>query len=1125
MIRVALNHKSIYEYDRHVELAPQLVRLRPAPHCRTPICSYSLHVTPENHFVNWLQDPHSNYQARLIFHEKTPLLQVEVDLIAEMTVINPFNFFLEPDAMEYPFRYESSLAKDLQPFLDTTAPGPRLSALIGSIDKSRNKTIDFLVDINQRLQEKIKYVIRLEHGVQSPEETLSLASGSCRDSAWLMVHLLRHLGLASRFVSGYLIQLKPDVESLDGPSGATEDFTDLHAWTEVFLPGAGWIGLDPTSGLFAGEGHIPLACTPEPTTAAPISGNVGKCEVKFRHEMSVSRVYEDSRVTKPYTEEEWQQIDAVGQQVDRRLEAGDVRLTMGGEPTFVSIDDMEGDEWKTAAVGPMKRKLAGNLVDRLRQRYAPEGLIHFGQGKWYPGEPLPRWALTCMWRTDGEPIWKNADLLADPDQALGISIKHAQRFSTMLAKRLNVNPDHVVPAFEDAMYYLWKERRLAVNADLISADLDDEEERIRLARVFEQGLGSSVGCVLPIAHRWQESQNQWMSGQWPVKSDQMFLIPGDSPMGLRLPLDSLPALTKGEHGPVPVVPFEAVDSLPDYEQYRQQALSQQSAQETTKRVQPSVLQRVGPVVSDGGSNDQPALVQSTSAESDTLEKGVIRTAMCFEARDGNLHIFMPPLDHLESYLELLTEIELTAEALEIPVIIEGYLPPKDYRLKHISVTPDPGVIEVNVHPALDWKELVAITSSLYEDARQSRLGTEQFDLDGTHTGTGGGNHIVLGSHTPADSPFLRRPDLLRSLVAYWHNHPSLSYLFSGRFIGPTSQAPRIDEGRCDATYELQIAFEQIPEKGDFPPWLVDRVFRHLLVDLTGNTHRSEFCIDKLYSPDSSTGRLGLVEFRGFEMPPHWQMSLTQQLLIRALVARFWDQPYQSNLMDWNTSIHDRWMLPHFLHQDFEDVISESIDDDVLLDASWFAPHFEFRFQSIGEMDYQGIHVELRNAIEPWYVLGEEPAAGATARYVDSSMQRLQVKVQGMFDGRHVILCNGRKVPLHPTGTEGEFVAGVRYRAWQPTSCLHPTIPVDEPLVFDLLDTWANRSIGGCTYHVGHPGGLNPGTLPVNAYEAESRRAARFFKLGHTGGIKTTPQDEKNPMFPMTLDLRRNRGIV
>lgn len=1121
MIRIALNHKSIYQYDRNIELAPQVVRLRPAPHCRTPICSYSLRVTPEEHFVNWLQDPHSNHLARLVFPEKTRILQVEIDLVAEMTVINPFDFFLEPEAMEYPFQYEPGLAKDLQPFLDTIEPGPEFSALLASIDRSEIKTIDFLVGLNQRLQDMIRYVIRMEHGVQSPEETLKLASGSCRDSAWLLVQLLRHLGLASRFVSGYLIQLKPDVESLDGPSGAAEDFTDLHAWTEVFLPGAGWIGLDPTSGLLAGEGHIPLACTPEPSNAAPISGSIGECEVKFRHEMSVTRVHEDARITKPYTQEEWDRIDTVGHLVDEQLENNDVRLTMGGEPTFVSIDDMEGDEWKTAAVGPAKRRLSGNLIELLRQRFAPEGLIHYGQGKWYPGESLPRWAMTCMWRTDGQPIWKNVRLLADPDQDNGLGIKQAQLFAERFAKRLEINPDYASLAYEDAMYYMWKERRLAVNVDVLNSDLDDEEERIRLARVFEQGLDSPVGCLLPIMHQWWDAKPRWKSGLWPVRSENLFLIPGDSPMGLRLPLDSLPAPTSGEYSPVPVVPFEETEALPAYERLRQQTAFQRPAQKTNGRVQHQVFQHA----SSGGVLEKPLQKEQSDSEPPSNDSGIIRTAMCFEPREGNLHIFMPPVDRLESYLELVTEIELTAEELDIPVILEGYLPPTDYRLKHIKVTPDPGVIEVNVQPAQNWPELVEITAGVYEDARHTRLGTEQFDLDGTHNGTGGGNHFVMGSGTPQDSPFLRRPDLLRSLLAYWHNHPALSYFFSGRFIGPTSQAPRVDEGRGDAIYELQIAFEQIPETGNCPPWLVDRIFRHLLVDLTGNTHRAEFCIDKLYSPDSATGRLGLVEFRGFEMPPHWQMSLTQQLLLRALVARFWKTPYTPDLVDWHTSIHDRWLLPHFIQQDFEDVIEELIEDGFPLEASWFAPHFEFRFPFIGEIQNRGIHIELRTAIEPWYVLGEEPAGGATARFVDSSVQRLQVKVQGMSNGRHVLLCNGRKIPLHSTGTEGEFVAGVRYRAWQPPSCLHPTIPVDEPLVFDILDTWVNRSIGGCTYHVGHPGGLNPGSFPVNAYEAESRRAARFFKMGHTGGTKPIPEDEKNALFPMTLDLRRNRGIV
>ncbi|MCG8585227.1 MAG: transglutaminase family protein, partial [Pirellulales bacterium] len=824
-----------------------------------------------------------------------------------------------------------------------------------------------------------------------------------------------------------------------------------------------------------------------------------------------------------YTEEQWQLIDSIGNQVDARLEAGGVGLTMGSEPTFVSIDDMEGDEWKTAAVGPMKRRLSGLLIERLKQRFAPGGLLHYGQGKWYPGESLPRWALTCLWRNDGVPLWMNDCLLAESDKDYGHTAEDAERFATALAQRLGVNADHVSLAYEDALYYIWKERRLPANADLADTDLEDEEERARIARVFERGLKTPVGCMLPLVHQWWNAKPTWASGLWPVRSEHLFLIPGDSPMGLRLPLDSLPAETTSGYSSAQYPSFEQAEPLPAYEQLRQLAAFRRAPANVNATVHDQVLQHVGPGGEDFGESEAPP--DFSVVDASEFEAGIVRTALCVEPRDGVLHVFMPPVDRLESYLELLTAIEQTAEELDSPIMIEGYLPPHDHRLSHLKVTPDPGVVEVNVHPASSWRELVDITWGLYEDARQSRLGTEKFDTDGTHTGTGGGNHVVLGARTPADSPFLRRPDLLRSLVAYWNNHPSLSYLFSGRFVGPTSQAPRADEGRRDSIYELQIAFEQIPKNGQCAPWIVDRVFRHLLVDLTGNTHRAEFCIDKLYSPDTAQGRLGLVEFRAFEMPPHWQMSLTQQLFLRSLVARFWNEPYEAKLVDWNTSVHDRWVLPHFVHADFADVIEETRAAGIPLDSEWFEPHFEFKFPLIGELDQNGIAIEVRAAIEPWYVLGEEPAGGYSARYVDSSVERLQVKASGMTGERHVITCNGRRLPLHPTGTEGEYVAGVRYRAWQPPSCLHPTIPVDEPLVFDILDTWMDRSIGGCTYHVSHPGGLNPTTFPVNSFEAESRRAARFFKTGHTGGKMQEPAEERNPAFPMTLDLRRNRAAV
>ncbi|MFC4522681.1 DUF2126 domain-containing protein [Cupriavidus pinatubonensis] len=1144
-IHVALNHVTHYRYDRPVKLSPQVVRLRPAPHCRTPILSYALRIEPAQHFINWQQDPFSNYLARLVFPEATTEFKVTVDLVAEMSVYNPFDFFLEPSAERFPFEYDAGLAHDLAPYLVRDELTPRFADFVGSIDRTECRTLDFLVALNQRLQREIRYLIRMEPGVQTPETTLNNASGSCRDSGWLLVQTLRHLGLAARFVSGYLLQLAPDVKAIDGPSGAERDFTDLHAWCEVYLPGAGWIGLDPTSGLLAGEGHIPLACTPEPGSAAPVTGAVDECEAEFSHAMTITRVHESPRVTLPYTEDQWQAVNAVGAAVDGDLQAMDVRLTMGGEPTFVSARDRDGAEWNTDALGPTKRGLATELVHRLRERYGAGGFLHFGQGKWYPGEQLPRWALTIAWRADGMPCWQNPALFADERHPGDYTDADARRFMMTLCDRLGVDTSCAQPAYEDAWYYLWRERRLPVNVDPHASRLDDEMERVRLRRVFDTGLASVTGYVLPLARGeggdGDTVEGGWETGRWYLREERLYLHPGDSPMGYRLPLDSLPWASEADRvQQFEQDPFAPRAALPAAAALRRQSPAP-SAASTPVRQAASAAAGTG---TGGGtaaaSQGEPARGQSAP--------GVIRTALCVEVRHparaagpkieaeqmddkrGVIYVFMPPLPKLEDYLALVQAVEATAAALNVQIVLEGYPPPRDARLKVLQVTPDPGVIEVNIHPAANWEQLVDHTEFLYLAAHECFLSTEKFMLDGRHTGTGGGNHFVLGGATPADSPFLRRPDLLASLITYWHNHPSLSYLFSGLFIGPTSQAPRVDEARNDQLYELEIAFaelrrqlagrEQGGTNGYVPPWLVDRVLRNLLIDVTGNTHRAEFCIDKLYSPDGPTGRLGLLELRAFEMPPHARMSLVQQLLLRALVARFWREPYHAPLTRWGTALHDRFMLGSFVQMDFDDVLADMNAAGFTFDAAWFAPHFEFRFPRIGELAAGGLALTLRGALEPWHVMGEEGGAGSTVRYVDSSVERMEVRVLGLNDSRHVITANGKSLPLQPTGRAGEFVAGVRYRAWAPPSSLHPTIGSHAPLTIDVVDTWTERSIGGCQYHVAHPGGRNYQTFPVNAYEAESRRLARFSAYGHTPGRTVAQAPQRSLEFPFTLDLRQ-----
>ncbi|MEV4128767.1 transglutaminase family protein [Nocardia sp. NPDC049707] len=1173
-IKVSLEHRTTYTFDRQVEVHPHVVRLRPAPHSRTKIEAYSMRVTPGDHFCNWQQDAFGNFLARLVFPNPARELSITVGLIADLEVINPFDFFIEDYAEHFPFAYSPELLADLDLYLrpvDESRPGSGPGALVRAwvgahTPTDRPRTIDFLVAVDHALRDDVEYSIRLESGVQSPDHTLRSGIGSCRDSAWLLVSILREFGLAARFVSGYLVQLAQDVPALDGPSGPPADFTDLHAWTEVFLPGAGWVGLDPTSGLFAGEGHIPLAATPHPTSSAPITGATGPTETTLDFANTVRRIHEDPRTTLPYTASQWARITAAGAAVDERMAAMDIGLTIGGEPTFVSIDDQTSPEWTTEADGTHKRERAVDLADRLRRIYAPTGLVQFRQGKWYPGEPLPRWEIAVAWRADGAPVWPRPDLLADPwtpptmvalvpegesvgvqpmaersgrtarprstgesavapadDLANAVVLEHdstnqygpapdtesmirtrwpavagpesARALIAHIAAGLGLPDTQVRPAYEDPLARLTGSVRAPDGDPVDPADdleADSAQARKELLARLDTAVTAPAAYVLPLYRRADGAG--WASADWRMRrgkspdqpQGRIVLSEGDSPAGLRLPLGA--------------VSWQSPRPRPDRDPLF-----------------------IGPLRSPR--NEPPGMVEASDWQP--------TTALVGEVRNDRLHVFLPPLDELDDFLELIQRVEAAAAAVGRPVVLEGYAPPVDARLRTLSVTPDPGVIEVNVQPSASFGAQAELLSTLYEQARLARLGTESFDVDGTHSGTGGGNHITLGGVRPARSPLLRRPDLLVSMLTYWQRHPALSYLFAGRFVGPTSQAPRVDEGREEALYELEIAFAEIARltRDSDAPWHIDRALRHLLTDLAGNTHRAEFCIDKLYSPETARGRLGLVELRGFEMPPHFQMAMVQSLLVRGLVAQFWAKPLRATLIRHGANLHGRYLLPHFLMTDIAEVAADLRAHGIEFDTSWLDPFTEFRFPRIGTVVLGDIELELRGAIEPWNTLGEQTAASGTARYVDSSVERLQVRVVGADRDRFVVTCNGMPVPLLATDKADVQVAGVRYRAWQPPNSLHPTITVDAPLVFDLIDAETGLSRGGCTYHVAHPGGMAYVEPPVNAVAAQSRRNRRFEAAGHTttrvdpGALRAKMAAQSIDIgAPGILDLRRARTV-
>ena len=1055
-IQVALRHRTIYRYDNAVALGPQIIRLRPGVHCKTPILSYSLNVTPAEHSLNWQLDTSSNQLARLVLQSKTNEFAVEVNLIADLSPINPFEFLLDPDVEEYPFNYAPDLASDLQPYLRVDPPGPLLQTFLESFRDQRTGTVSLLLALNRKVRDEVNYVTRLEHGIQTSEETLQKRSGSCRDSAVLLVECLRTLGIAARFVSGYLIQLAQGTELASSSSGKQADSADLHAWAEAFLPGAGWIGLDPTSGFLVSEGHIPLACTSSASQAAPISGTAERASTDFSYEMFVRRLNDPHPRSKDEPEVQWLRIRKVAHRVDADLEAHDVRLTMGGEPTYVGVDNPESAQWNIDALGDDKRTRGLALLQALRERMAPGGLLHYGQGKWYPGEQLPRWALSCFWRLDGVPVWEDVKLVAQENHHDAFNGADASRFTHALTRRLEISVENVLPAFEQD----------ATNSE-------------------------PAGYILPIRRREAGGVLRWSSQLWFPRTESITLSRGDSPIGYRIPTDAMPWIAPDElHYELDDAPFaDRVKLRPD------------------KPLRMDLFER------EPEADTLPAVIRSSDTASE-----LIRPALCVQVRNGRLHVSLPYAPVLADYLDLVAAVEDTCRYLDMPVWIEGYAPAADPRLRSFSVTPDPGVLEINLPPAENWGHLEEIMTLVDEEAHRNGLAAEKFNFNGNQDATGGGSHVVIGGATLADSPILRRPDLLRSMITFWQNHPSLSYLFSGMYVGPTSQYPRVDEARMDALYELELAFRLLPSH-DCSPQVLDGLFRNLLADVTGNTHRAEFCVDKLFPPQGLGLQLGLLELRAFEMPPDVRMGLLQMLLVRALVCTFWKVPFRRNLVRWGPVLHDRFMLPHFIGQDLLEVIAALQQSGFAFEPEWFAPHLELRFPKIGSISADGVELELRRALEPWNVLAEETSSGRTVRNVDSSVERIQVKVSGpAADCRYAVVCNGRRVPLQPAAETGIAVAAVRFRARRLSSILHPTVPVHSPLTFTLIDRLTARPIAQCVYRIEPPEGREYAGRPANIAEALARRLERF-EVSSSVIPVSLPAEESNPVFPGTLDLR------
>lgn len=1102
---VALIHHIEQAFGSRRTVPTHWLRVRPAPHTRPAVTAYTIQVDCQPHFLNWVRDPFENHVARLDLPEPVTGLALTVEILADLVPLNPFDFLTESEATRFPFEYAEQTRKELAPYLKIETPGARLSAWLKTLDHEPAYIVEKLGTLNQAVHQRVTSP-GLNWNPAFPGTEAAILDGIELDgvletggftpwqAAWLLTLSLRHLGLAARFTSGYRIFL--DV------SDPASDTASLHAWSEVFIPGAGWLGLDPAAGMYTHEGYIPLASTPEPVRALPLTGLDSR--YPLQHTVKVRRLL-PATLPNPYTEAQWADLNATGEQVNAVLAAQDIRLANAQTLSFVSPAHRYAPEWSTQALGQHKRQVAEELLQRLKRLWAAGAVIQETQGEWFGGETLPRWQLQVCFRSDGLPLWHHEDwhdihALQEPLTAADL-----ETFARSLTRNLQLSPDYLLPAHEDPLYELWRNRRTLQFHPPAEA-LSDTTSRRQLADRLSETRCDPVAYVLPL--RWEPLTGRWHSGRWSFRRGGLYLVPGDSAPGYRLPLGSLPvdaeaaALRDPER-----CPFETRSLLPG--------------------VHGELSTRLTHLLS------APLL---EVADDDHPQGTVPRTALSLRLHQGRVRVFLPPLTHLEHYLELITAIEATAVTQGIPVMFEGYPPPQDHRLRRFTLEPDAAVLKLGLPMTSDWPlSQTTLTTAYAEAARLGLYGLHSRNT-GSRMGPGGSTELVLGGEEPAQSPFLFRPRLLRSLIACWQHHPALSYFLAGRQIGPSGHAPRPDEGRADALYELDIALARMPLDEPGLPWIPDRILRHLLADPSGDIRRAEIRIDSLYDPDRMGQRLGHIILRAFETAENAPLATAQLLLVRALIATLSRRPINRPLIDWGTALHDRYLLPGVLWADLKTVLAEIREAGIPIQDEWYQPLLEGRFPLLGGVQWGEIRLELRPAHEPWPILAEEVTASGVARFVDSANDRVQVEVWGITPDRHVLACNGRRVPLQSTGTRGHYLAGVRYKVWNPVATLHPTLPPVYDLAFDLIDTWTGKVVGRFTYQPPRPSVPGPVALPVRPLlEPEgsgapkpSRTAPIAPPLMSSAGeflVRTPaerylqpPPEEHNPRHPYLLNL-------